>query len=1200
MSEQWVDMENNLDERKGLRAYLLGTLEDPSIMTQIETKLFDDDAFAARLSDAEDLLIEEYLDGELSPNEAEKFETHFLAAPERQQHLRINKNLRTIATEEAARAGEPAKAAKENAEPGGWRGIFAIPAFSYALVAVVVLGMGYGVWRIAFSGRGNVDAQLAELAEAYKGTRPFEARISGFGYAAKSDTRGGPPKNPTAEEQQAATRRTAVTGELANKAKDEPGPEAFYGLGKAYLAEGKFEQALALFEQAESKSSGNAKLLSDLGTLYLELGRNAGEKEKATLLDKALRNFERAIQVDPRLLEPRFNRALCLELQNIPEQAKQAWRDYLELDPDSPWADEARTHLARLEEKATSLKSSGPVLQDFFFAFDARDDARAWQIVSQTKEPNTGVMVMQQLARGTVGAGVEPPNDPARYLAAMRYVGELESQHSRDPYFAEMAQHYAAAPTAQRDGLKQAHTAAAEGFAFFQDGKCKPAVEKFTSAKQLFNDAASPWDAGLIELWTAVCTSRSRNIAEVNAELAKLGGTCAARGWKWLGSLVESQFAINRFNQNEISDSLRYNDLAIQTFADIGDTFNLHRVLSTQAYIYRLLQNYDQALELFGRIYTYQNLYYSAQRQAWRNYYVYSEILWGMKSYTSALAAGQEAAKIAGTLNSASIAADSQKLLAILYGGAEKYPQALRTIDSALAEVQKNEPEGERGAQSHILLLQRAHLQRRSGDCGSAVGSYKDVIEVYKQPKLASMTVNLYEAHKGLLQCYMTLGMRREIEAELADTLELAETSREKITEEKNRNTFFDTEQDLYDLAIEHAMSVDDTARAFEYSEQSRARSLLNSMAGSAKENPPRLQTAREVREALPENVQIVQYAVLPSEVIAWVVSRESISAVRTRISNAELREKIQRYRSLLLKDKTGDSEERETAAKELYDLLIKPAALLASDKITCIVPDKDLNYLPVKSLIAPETGRYVLEDYALLSAPSTAVFLLSSETAREKNSRGEETFTAVGNPSFDRTKYPKLEDLPDAVREVSTIQQFYSAPRAFFEKGAEKQAILAAFSRGGIFHFAGHYVVDEISPDRSRMLLADTGGDAAAGGLEVGEIPGQDLSATKLTVLSACSTGVEGYFNGEGMFGAARAFLARGVPLVIASQWNVESAPTADMMIAFHRYRREQKLSSVAALRKAQLDMLHAPDRKYSSPVFWAGFIAIGGNAEY
>jgi CHAT domain-containing protein len=132
----------------------------------------------------------------------------------------------------------------------------------------------------------------------------------------------------------------------------------------------------------------------------------------------------------------------------------------------------------------------------------------------------------------------------------------------------------------------------------------------------------------------------------------------------------------------------------------------------------------------------------------------------------------------------------------------------------------------------------------------------------------------------------------------------------------------------------------------------------------------------------------------------------------------------------------------------------------------------------------------------------------------------------------------------------------------------------------------------------RSFLLLAGEGDGAQLSNYELmKETPSPQ---TKLIILSACQTGVENYYNGEGMIGAARTFLGMGIPLVIASQWQVDSEATEDLMTGFHKYRRLERLSSAGALRRAQLDMLGGRDKDHQKPFYWAAFSPIGGHTQF
>jgi CHAT domain-containing protein len=69
------------------------------------------------------------------------------------------------------------------------------------------------------------------------------------------------------------------------------------------------------------------------------------------------------------------------------------------------------------------------------------------------------------------------------------------------------------------------------------------------------------------------------------------------------------------------------------------------------------------------------------------------------------------------------------------------------------------------------------------------------------------------------------------------------------------------------------------------------------------------------------------------------------------------------------------------------------------------------------------------------------------------------------------------------------------------------------------------------------------------------------------------------------------------GVPTMVASQWKVDSASTAALMINFHTRLKDDTLNAKStkalALRQASLDLMRDP--RYRHPFFWASFIMIG-----
>ena len=155
------------------------------------------------------------------------------------------------------------------------------------------------------------------------------------------------------------------------------------------------------------------------------------------------------------------------------------------------------------------------------------------------------------------------------------------------------------------------------------------------------------------------------------------------------------------------------------------------------------------------------------------------------------------------------------------------------------------------------------------------------------------------------------------------------------------------------------------------------------------------------------------------------------------------------------------------------------------------------------------------------------------------------------------------------------------------------------------VIHLALHCVVGYGSQE-SKLLLAqepDTGmpRSNSPGVLEANEIRDLQMPRARLVVLSACRSGVEGFYGGEGLIGMSRNFIASRVPLVIGSLWNADDMATKELMVEFHQRRRtseKPKANTVEALRLAQMKMIKDP--AYSHPYYWAAFVTIGGHAEF
>ena len=120
-----------------LTEYLLGAASEEDI-EHLDELSITDDALASRLSAVEHDLVDAYVTGELSGKALERFDSHYLSSPGRQQRVRFAQTFQQLAAEGATRLVE---SHSKRARTGFFPGFFAMPrlAVGWAVVAASML-----------------------------------------------------------------------------------------------------------------------------------------------------------------------------------------------------------------------------------------------------------------------------------------------------------------------------------------------------------------------------------------------------------------------------------------------------------------------------------------------------------------------------------------------------------------------------------------------------------------------------------------------------------------------------------------------------------------------------------------------------------------------------------------------------------------------------------------------------------------------------------------------------------------------------------------------------------------------------------------------------------------------------------------------------------------------------------------------------
>ncbi len=283
------------------------------------------------------------------------------------------------------------------------------------------------------------------------------------------------------------------------------------------------------------------------------------------------------------------------------------------------------------------------------------------------------------------------------------------------------------------------------------------------------------------------------------------------------------------------------------------------------------------------------------------------------------------------------------------------------------------------------------------------------------------------------------------------------------------------------------------------------------------------------------------------------------------------------------------------------------------------VVPDGPLCLLPFEALVLDRgrdarSTRYWLDDGpAIRYAPSaTALAKLVERDAKRRKSDANQVLS-VSDPAYAaataQTSFPSREGvlprLPGTARESRAIlEAFGDASRVVLLHGekASEAAVRREIADKRWVHLATHGIVDE-RKDALFAALALAPPTAGAprsdddGLLELLEIYELELDCD-LAVLSACRSNAGRLVTSEGVFALSRGFLVAGARSVVASQWSVDDASTADLVgELFSRIasaRRDGRSPDVTiALRDAKLTLRRDP--RWAHPFFWAPFVLTG-----
>ncbi len=1152
---------------------------------------------------------------------------HLVAYPSNEQERRELEAMAPIGRRAAARAREIIKQ-QEQWESRGvtfwtkmWKKLqFQRPILAPALVILTLLGGGALVYLSLR--QSSEERTISRMREIYHDTRLLQARVTGgFAYQQYVAVRG--PGDSVVDESQRAALLSDLNQEVTTHQKG--GAAARHNLGRLFMLRGELDLAEQQFLQALKERPRDARLLADLGALYYERSLKE-EDENREQLEKAIERVSNAIEIDPKLPEAWFNRALCYERMNLFLQAESDWKQYLDLDGGSAWAEEAREHLDKLRERASRLEKLEKTVQAEFQAAEASGaEAKMRDLVAEHFVPAQN-LAMDQLFDKYLAAAIAGEKKQAdQYLRSLKHIGRLISEIKGDR-FVNDAVDFAARGSltikreaqAVRQTLQQAtqeHARGATGAASALYAKARNAAERIGDHSQ-----AEVAALGLARYYRH--KDESKGIAALRN---KLVGDSKRRGHlqihaKALLALANADGAAQRLSLN-----LEHSRQAVEIAKKLGDAETVINGLRFVGDAYDSLGDRDSAARRLSEASSLPRDSWVRPVMAAAAYDEMGDALFRDGKYLVALPYQREAIRMCEQSGNATFLAYMIHRLGLTYGMLNRHEEAMRYLKDAVARAEAI-PDQMARLQLQIDIYTRAgdfYLQQKKFD--EAIATYRRAIESIGG---TNTRAHLSSIHQGLATAYMANGQDAEAEAELKEAIRLTEEAREQISDARSRGAFLAGQQNVYRAMVSFQFSnKNDQAQSFNYAEIAKGRELLDALSGSrhvsADDGQVRLDishsatplTLERLQHALPAGVQLVQYVAGEKRLMIWFVTRDRVATAKFDIGANDLRDKVASYLDKLRS--RGGIESLNHQAADLYKMLIAPISEhLDQNRALCIVPDGVLRDLPFAALVSPESKRYLTEDFTLVINPSASVFARTLNLSLNKQKSELESFLGLGNPRFNQQAFPKLRSLPSSDQELERIQSFYPQQRLILNRRqATESAFVKEIGAYEIVHLATHSVSSKRSSMFSTIVLADethlkaeaktearakvgleeSGRVAFDGALQAHEIYRLKPERTRLVVLSSCSSALGDQARNEAMGGLAQAFLVAGVPTVIASLWDIDDESAATLMEKFHAAHRAKGLAFGQALRQAQISFLRTASPRLRHPFFWASFIVTG-----
>ena len=348
------------------------------------------------------------------------------------------------------------------------------------------------------------------------------------------------------------------------------------------------------------------------------------------------------------------------------------------------------------------------------------------------------------------------------------------------------------------------------------------------------------------------------------------------------------------------------------------------------------------------------------------------------------------------------------------------------------------------------------------------------------------------------------------------------------------------------------------------------------------------------LRQKLNPNQAIIQYNLDKEQALlhALYISRDTVHFYQ--YASKDLKNQLVYYQTRI-KDYGNANKAKEAFAATayfLYQKLVEPFEYdLHKRNDLVIIPDRNLHQIPFESLM--ETNHFTdfksasflinRPNLTISYAPSWKIFQLNASKSDISDEDKLLYFTYGKNTT----------EIPCAAEETDSTKMIFGQQIDIYtgQDCTKKQFLKSWIQNYGILQLALHAQGKTDSIFNNKIWFQPNKQDALYGF----ELTGAQ-TPIKLVVLSACETNVGNTDLGEGVYSMARYFFQSNTKTVVASLWQIEDCPNAQILRNFYHILRGGKVQKPkqALCEAKRLFLKQSSDNLLAHPSYWAGLVCL------